>query len=174
MHIGFGRIYFASVFLFIYEGPAFFWTPLSFNVWTKTVETFFKISCFMFCSRKKVIRLWNDLRLNMWIFNFERTIPLGKRLLLFQKQVLSLPKYQIMKSSSEISIWIQAFLTKNKKKSKVICLISLQCQKVKFVFIFISFTLRTFRRNISDKVDTKMQHSWESHLLSYESATPKQ
>ncbi len=34
-------------------GPVLFWIPVTFNVWTRIAETFFKIYFFVFCIRKK-------------------------------------------------------------------------------------------------------------------------
>ncbi len=39
-------------------GPMLFWTPLTFNVWTKTAKGFFQISSFVFHHR--VIQVCND------------------------------------------------------------------------------------------------------------------
>jgi len=47
------------------ESPMFL-TPLTFILWTKTTETFFNISSFVLHRRKKVIEVWNDMRVSKW------------------------------------------------------------------------------------------------------------
>lgn len=61
-YVFFDMSVFSSIQWTSVDVPMFFWTPLTFIVWRKTVETFFKMS-FVF-QRRKVIEVWSTMRVS--------------------------------------------------------------------------------------------------------------
>ncbi len=81
-----------------------FWFPLTSILWPKStmgvsvpeavwVQTFFKIFYFVFHRRKKVITVWNDMRVNKWWQNFKVWVnyPAAQNKITHQDQQIILP-----------------------------------------------------------------------------------